>query len=112
MRNLRYTTASVLFAAYVSLVVFVVRNRPGVLLSGLGKLIVVLVLACLLAFVVLHSAEIRRIVIACLRSIPSRLFSDAGLDTSFARFVTKRISVSRAPYRVSRFQRPPPVSSL
>ena len=52
------------------LLVFCVADLRPLVIGGLFKLIASLLLACLLAFVVVHSANICRLVTACLQALP------------------------------------------
>lgn len=89
---------------------FMSGARP-LLAIGLFKVVGSLVLACLLAFVVVHSAHIRRLLVSCLKvfslcffplAVESRIFSDTtdshrGFNEPGLRLL---------------FQRPPPFLSL
>jgi hypothetical protein len=72
---------------------------------GFFKLVASLAFACLLAFVVVHSANIRRLLISCLQALtfyffPLALESSMGIATTYRRF--------NEPSLRPLFQRPPP----
>jgi hypothetical protein len=70
----RYCSSQILLnVAYCLLIFWVVDFRPLVI-GGFFKLVASLALACLLAFVVVHSANIHRLLIACLHALPVRFF--------------------------------------
>ena len=82
----RYRSSQVfLNVAYYLLICFVADFRPLVI-GGFFKLIVSLVLACLLAFVVVHSANICRLLTACLHALPVSLLP-AGRRSAMGRAV-------------------------
>jgi hypothetical protein len=92
--------------AYCLFIFWVTESRP-LLAGSFFKLIACVALACLLAFVVVHSANIYKLVIACLHALPRSLFPLAvgrrwsdGPETTIV--VTGESSL--APL----FQRPPP----
>jgi hypothetical protein len=92
--------------AYCALIVLVAGSRP-LLAGGLFKLIASFVLACLLAFVVVHSANICKLVISCLHTLPRSLF-----PLVFARRRSDELHIAivvpGGPSLSSLFQRPPP----
>jgi hypothetical protein len=107
----RYRYSQMFFnAAYYLLALFVLDPRP-LLIVGLFKLIAFLVLACLLAFVVVHSANICRLVIACLHALPVSFFPLA-VDRRWAERSQTTIAVPNEPSLSPLFQRPPPILSL
>jgi hypothetical protein len=107
----RYRYSQMLFnAAYYLLALFVLNPRP-LLIVGLFKLTAFLVLACLLAFVVVHSANICRMVIACLHALPVCFFPLA-VDRRWAERSQTTIAVPNEPSLSPLFQRPPPILSL
>lgn len=55
-------------------IVFCVADFRPLVTGGFFKLIASLALACLLAFVVVHSAGIRKLVVACFHALPVSLF--------------------------------------
>jgi len=107
----RYRYSQMFFsAAYYLLALFVLDPRP-LLIVGLFKLIAFLVLACLLAFVVVHSANIRRLVIAWLHALPVCFFPLA-VDRRRAERSQTSIAAPNEPSLSPLFQRPPPIFSL
>jgi len=107
----RYRHSEMFFnAAYYLLVLFVLDPRP-LLIVGLFKLIAFLVLAYLLAFVVVHSANICRLVLACLHALPVSFFPLA-VDRRWAERSQTTTAVPNEPSISPLFQRPPPTFSL
>jgi hypothetical protein len=87
-----------------------INYRPAWLVNGFGKLIVFLLFASLLAFVVVHSSEIRRLAIAFFETLKLPLFA---LLVDPQRLKQPAIVVIRStPFFSPRFQRPPPLPSL
>jgi len=74
---------------------------------GFFKLVASLALACLLAFVVVHSANIRRLLIACLRALTFYFFPLA-LESSMGIATTDSHRRFNEPSLRPLFQRPPP----
>jgi hypothetical protein len=97
-------------AAYCLFGLFVLDLRP-LLIVGLFKLIAFVVLSCLLAFVVVHSANICRFVIASLRALPVSFFS-LRVDRRWTERSQAAIGVPNEPSLSLLFQRPPPTLSL
>ncbi len=107
----RYRHSQILLnVAYCLLVCYVADFRPLVI-GGLFKLVASLVLACLLAFVVVHSANICRLLIACLHALPVCFFPLA-VDRRWAERSQTTIAVPNGPRLSPLFQRPPPILSL
>ena len=107
----RYRYGEILLnAAYYLLVLCVVGVRP-LLIGSVFKLIASLALGCLLAFVAVHSANIRRLVIACLHSLPVSYFPLA-VDRRWAERSQTPAAVPNEPSLSPLFQRPPPIFSL
>lgn len=94
-------------AAYCLLALLVLDIRP-LLIVGLFKLIAFLVLACLLAFVVVHSANICRFIIACLHTFPVSFFP-LRVDRRWTERLQTAIAVPNEPSLSPLFQRPPPI---
>ncbi len=98
---------NVAFCLFISCVA---EFRPLVI-GGFFKLVASLVFACLLAFVVIHSPHICKLVADCLRPLAIPLFSFAvdrrWTDRSQTNFV-----VPNEPSLAALFQRPPPIFSL
>jgi hypothetical protein len=109
MDRYRYSQTFLNAACYL-LVFCVVGFRP-VLIGGFFKLIASLVFACLLAFVIVHSANIRRFVIAYLRVLPISLLPFVADRRWFEKPHTTVI-VANESNLSPLFQRPPPIFSL
>jgi hypothetical protein len=106
-----YRSSQMFFnAAYYLLALFVLDPRP-LLIVSLFKFIAFLVLACLLAFVVVHSANICRLVMACLHTLPVCFFPLA-VDRRWAERSQTTIAAPNEPSLSPLFQRPPPILSL
>lgn len=98
-----------LSVAYCLLIFCVADFRP-VLIGGFFKLVTSVVLACLLTFIVVHSANIWRLLIASLHAIPV-CFAPWAIDRRWQRAPTT-IAVTNEPSLSALFQRPPPILSL
>jgi hypothetical protein len=96
--------------AYCLLIFCVVDFRPLVI-GGFFKLVASLALAWLLAFVVVHSGNIRRLLIACLDALPVCFFPFA-VNRRWAERSQTTIVVPNEPSLSPLFQRPPPILSL
>jgi hypothetical protein len=83
----------------------------GPLVVVFFKLLASLALACLLAFVVIHSVNICRLLIAYLRALPIGFFQLA-VESSMGRPTTEGYRWFNEPSLRPLFQRPPPVLSL
>jgi hypothetical protein len=79
--------------------------------GGFFKLVASLAFACLLAFVVVQSANICRLLIACLHARPVSLVPLAVDQRSVGRSQTT-VAVPDEPSLSPLFQRPPPVFSF
>jgi hypothetical protein len=89
------------------LFIFLVADCRPVLVGGFLKVVVALAFACLLTFVVVHSANVCRLVISRLYAFPVSLFPLAvALRWSEASQPT--IAVPKEPSLRALFQRPPP----
>ena len=106
MRDCRYRQV-LLTIAYCVLSVGLANLSP-LLVSGLLKLIAFVAFACLLTFVVVHSATIRRAVMACLQALPSFFFA-LFTDARWVRRSLTTVVVPKEPNLSPLFQRPPPV---
>ena len=73
MEDCRYRQVLLTIAYYV--LSFGLANLSPLLVSSLLKLIAFLAFACLLTFVVVHSATIRQAVTACLAALPTFSFA-------------------------------------
>jgi hypothetical protein len=96
--------------AHCLFTLLVLDSRPLIIIS-LFKLTGFLVLACLLAFVVVHSANICRLVITCLHAFPVSFFP-LRVDRLWVERSQMAIAVPNEPSLSSLFQRPPPILSL
>jgi hypothetical protein len=99
-----------LSVAYYLLVSCMLNVRPLVM-GGLFKLVASTVLACLLAFVVIHSPDICKLVADFLPSVAIPLFSLVVDRRWVDRSQTKNV-VPNEPSLSLFFQRPPPSFSL
>ncbi|MFY9646904.1 MAG: hypothetical protein WAK29_17125 [Terriglobales bacterium] len=106
MGQLRYSQ-TILNAAYYLLVCCVLGVRP-LLIVGLIKLVGSLALACLLGFVIVHSADICGMIAACLRTLPVSHFP-FSIDRRWAERSSLAVAPPHQPNRSPLFQRPPPV---
>lgn len=107
----RYRSSQIfLNVAYYLLICFVADFRPLVI-GGFFKLVASLALACLLAFVVIHSATICRLLIFCLPALPVCFFPLAVYRRWAERSQTTD-AVPNGPSLSPLFQRPPPILSL
>lgn len=96
-------------AAFYALV-FCLPWYRTLLLEGLGRTIVVLLLACLLLFLVVRSADVCRRLADCLRaSWYSRFALVCGLE--FRDFAFACLGIPRTPSLAVLYQRPPPIFS-
>jgi len=93
------------------LVVFCVLDFRPLLLGGLFKLVASLVLAFLLAFVGVHSANICQLLAACLQRLPISRFPLLG-DRRWLERWQDTPALPNEPSCCSRWQRPPPNFSL
>lgn len=96
-------------ACYLSVVS--VSGFCPLVFGGLFKLIAFLVFACLLMFVVVRSADLRRVVAACLQMLPISLFALFVGRRRIERSPTARL-VPNEPSLSPFFQRPPPIFSV
>jgi hypothetical protein len=109
MEDCRYRQVLLTIAYYVLSVGL--ANLSPLLVSGLLKLIAFLVFACLLTFVVVHSATIRQAVTACLATLPSFSFA-LFIDARWVRRSLTTFVVPKEPNLSPLFQRPPPAFSF
>jgi hypothetical protein len=107
----RYRYSQVFLNVACCLLVFCVSDLRPLVLGGLFKLIASLALVCLLAFVVVHSANISELVAACFRALPVSLFPIV-VERRWARRPPATIVVPDEPSLSPLFQRPPPIFSL
>ena len=107
----RYRCSQIfLNVAYFFLFCFVADFGPLVI-GGFFKLVASLALACLLAFVVVQSANICRLLIACLHARPVCLLPLAA-DRRWTEPSQTKVAVPNEPSLSPLFQRPPPILSL
>jgi hypothetical protein len=107
----RYCRSQIfLNVAYYLLIFCVVDLRPLVI-GGFFKLVTALLLAYLLAFVVVHSPNLCKLVATFFQSIPISLFPLVVARRWVERSQTN-IVVLNEPNLSPRFQRPPPIFSL
>lgn len=96
-------------AAFYALV-FCLPWYRTLLLEGFGRAICVLLLACLLLFLVVRSAEVCRVLAVWLGSIPTSRFDPVGnRDYRTIRLVS--LTTPAAPSLAPLYQRPPPIFS-
>jgi hypothetical protein len=107
----RYRYSQTLLNAACYLLVFCVADFRSILIGGLFKLIASLVFVCLLAFVVVHSANIRRFVTAYLRVLPVSLLPFVADRRWFEKSHTPVVGANE-PDLSPLFERPPPIFSL
>ena len=84
-------------------------HYQSLLFEGIGRSIVILLLACLLMFLVVRSPEICRVVTECLIAILSWL--GPSFTQEFRALLFISLSVPNAPTVSPLFQRPPPLFS-
>jgi len=107
----RYRHSQIVLVVAYCLLVFCMAGFRPLLISGFFKLVASLVLACLLAFVVVHSAKIWKLLLASLQALPVSFFPFAA-DPRWAERWQTTIAVPNEPSLPAMFQRPPPVLSL
>ena len=96
--------------AYLLLFCFVAEFGPLVV-GGFFKLVASLMLACLLAFVVVQSANVYRLLTACLHARRVSLLP-LVVDRRWVERSQTTVAVPDEPSLSPLFQRPPPVFSL
>ncbi len=109
MRDDRYTRALLNVAFY--LVVYCLNYPPSFLAGDLSKLLTLLVFASLLMFVVVNSAEMRRVAVAFFEALRLPLVSLIADRGSVARS-QMALAVPKKPSLSPLFQRPPPAFSF
>ncbi len=107
----RYRHSQIVLSVAYGLLVFCMADFRPLLIGGFFKLVASLVLACLLAFVAVHSAKIWKLLIASLHALPVSFFPFA-VDPRWAERWQTTIAVPIEPSLRALFQRPPPILSL
>jgi hypothetical protein len=107
----RYRRSQIFLSVAYSLLIFCVADFRPLVIGGFFKLVTALVLAYLLAFVVVHSANICKLVAACLKALPISLFP-VVVDRRWLEWPRSTIAVLNEPSLSPLFQRPPPIFSL
>jgi len=107
----RYRCSLMFLNAACCLLLGLVADFGPLVVIGFFKLVVSLALACLLVFVVLHSANICRLLIACLQALPVCFFPLA-VESSMGRTTTDSYRRFNELSLRPLFQRPPPLLSL
>ena len=105
-----YRHSQVFLNVAYCLLIFCVADFRPLLIGGFFKLVTSLVLACLLTFIVVHSANIWNLLIASLHALPV-CFTPWAIDRRWQRAPTT-IAVPNEPSLSAVFQRPPPILSL
>lgn len=106
----RYRHSLIFLKVAYCLLIFCLADRRTLLVGGFFKVVASLVVACLLAFIVVHSAHIWRLLIASLHAIPVRFFA-RSVDLRWERS-QNAIAVPNEPSLSALFQRPPPILFL
>jgi hypothetical protein len=107
----RYRHSQIVLSVAYCLLVFCMADFRPLLMGGFFKLVASLVLACLLAFVVVHSAKIWKMLIASLHALPV-FFFPCEVHARWAERWQTTIAVPNEPSLGALFQRPPPILSL
>jgi hypothetical protein len=82
----------------------------ALLFEGLGRTILVLLLACLFMFLVVRSADVCRLITACLIAFPSSWLAPVRKQELRSSRIAS-VAVPDAPSLTALFQRPPPIFS-
>jgi hypothetical protein len=80
----------------------------AMLVAGVGRAVVLLLLAVLLMFLVTRRADVVRAIASCLRALPSSWLAPAP-EIGFRELSFASLSVPNAPSLAPLFQRPPPL---
>lgn len=110
-RMARYRCSLMFLNAACLVLLGVVANPRPLLVIGLFKLLAFLTLACLLAFVIVHSLDICRLLIACLQALQLGFFP-LSVESSMGRAITDTHHGLNQPSLRLLFQRPPPLRAL
>lgn len=103
----RYRYAPMLFNAACIVLLRVLSDFRPLVVIGSFKVVGSLALACLLAFVVVHSPHIRRLFISCLKAFSQCVFPVAIDSRMFSDTTDSHRGFSEPSLRLL-FQRPPP----
>ena len=103
----RYCRSQIFLNIACCVFIFLAAGTRPPLASSFFKLIASLALACLLAFVVVHSANICKLLIARLHALPRSLFPLA-VARRWSDRLQPKIAVPSEPGLSLFFQRPPP----
>jgi hypothetical protein len=106
----RYRYHQMLLNVAYCVLVFCLADLRPLVIGGLFKLLASLALACILAFVVVHSPNIAKLAAACLRAIPVSLFP-LIVDRRWLKRSRTSLVVLNEPSLSPLFQRPPPIFS-
>jgi hypothetical protein len=91
------------------LIAFGVRHSVFTLFAGIGKVMLMFLIAGLLLFLAAHSGDICRRLIACFESICVYLF-EPSVTVGLATPRKASLTLPRTPRLPLRFQLPPPIS--
>ena len=97
------------FHLMLPLIAFGVRHSVSSFFAGMGKLMLMCVIAGVLLFLASHSGDIRRRLLSCFKSICLYLFEPfRKVGLSMPRKAS--LTLPRMPRLTLRFQLPPPIS--
>ena len=103
----RYCRSQIFLNIACCVLIFLAAGIRPPLASSFFKLIVSVALACLLAFIVVHSANFCKLLIARLHALPQSLFPLA-VARRWSDRLQPKIAVPSEPGLSLLFQRPPP----
>jgi hypothetical protein len=107
----RYRYSLILLNVVCGALLGLSANLGPTLIIGFFKVIASLALACLLAFVVLHTPTIGRLLIVCFQALLV-CFSPVAVEAPISRASTDPYHKFDEPSLRPLFQRPPPILSL
>ena len=107
----RYHYSLMFLNAACFVILRLLANFGPLVVIGFLKVVASLALACLLAFVVVHSVNIGRLLIACLQALLVCV-SPLAVEASIGRQTTDSYLKFNEPSLRPLFQRPPPLLSL
>jgi hypothetical protein len=107
----RYRHSQMFLNVGYYLLIFCVADFRPLVVGGFFKLVTALLLAYLLAFVVIHSPNIYKLVAASFRFLPISFFP-LVLARRLLQLSQTDVVVPNEPSLSSLFQRPPPIFSL